>query len=497
MLKACAFTAAALVGGIIGSGSFASGATPPPATPVDNQFFDWFTTNQANYVPSPFLSDSSAGGVNAFLQSMPAGAIRAVKIEGPISTATSNLIFNNPNYHVSYVLGDFEQGASTPPKLKQLSDQIHFIDGNLNKGFKTQSFNAFIGNFGFQQLPDDQTLPPKYKNKEKNNHSYAAWSENDYFKAGLSMSMPEQYSGSASYKNPAAGDSNAPNIRSAMFVLPALRLSQTAVQQDAGTQIVPYIARFNNWNNLALDTNRDASDGYRFVPGQAIPAASGLPAVPAAKTADQMLSRRDFATDVLHYRLRGANSFVLFEPGVEGYLKDQQRSDARTGWTESHVDDIFQNSDATLLLGKDTDYAHHTNALDPNGDITIDGHQESDEQAGAMFSGVYSLTAKKMDVLLSNMDGTDHDLGIPDLIGGYAVHTTTFSLDGGSHLLVEYQLTTSGVNKGWSTTSQTVPFLSLPNGRNEIGIPEPTSLTALAIFGMLGFTPRRRKSSKA
>src|SRR5438094_812808 len=76
-------------------------ATPPPATATDDQFFDWFVNTTPSYVPSPFLSNANAGSVNAFLEQMPAGAIRAVKIEKPISLTTANLIFNNPSYHVS------------------------------------------------------------------------------------------------------------------------------------------------------------------------------------------------------------------------------------------------------------------------------------------------------------------------------------------------------------------------------------------------------------
>ena len=87
------------------------------------------------------------------------------------------------------------------------------------------------------------------------------------------------------------------------------------------------IARFNNWNNLAFDSDRNAANGYKFVPGQAIPAKNGLPGFSASQTMNQMLSRRDFAAEVAHLRLRGADSFVAFEPGVVGYDNTQKRSD--------------------------------------------------------------------------------------------------------------------------------------------------------------------------
>src|SRR5262249_32143134 len=152
-------------------------------------------------------------------------------------------------------------------------------------------------------------------------------------------------------------------------------------------------------------------NGFKFEPGKAMPAAFGYPALSAQQTKDQMLSRRDFAAQVAHYRLRGADSFVAFEPGVVGYLNDVKRADARTGFTEPHIDSIFAASDHKLLLGSsDTDYPPKSSGFkDPNGNIFIDGKEKSDEEAGAIFSGVYSLSLKRMDILISNMDDDDHD----------------------------------------------------------------------------------------
>ena len=104
----------------------ARAATPPAATVANDQFFDWFVNTTPSYVPSPFLTNNNAGSVNAFLQQMPAGAIRAVKIEKPINQATANLIFNNSSYHVSYVLGDIE-GANAAADMKNLAQQVRFV----------------------------------------------------------------------------------------------------------------------------------------------------------------------------------------------------------------------------------------------------------------------------------------------------------------------------------------------------------------------------------
>jgi hypothetical protein len=442
------------------------------------------------------LNNSSANAVNAFLQQQPSGSIRAVKILEPISNSTANLIFNNSKYHVSYVLGDLE-GPNAPQQAKTLAQQVRFING-VNNGTKTQSTNAFVGNFGFYNLANDITNPANY-NSQQGDHSFAGWGKGPFESAKLNMSMPDLYAGSPSFRNPAAGNSNAPNIRSALFTMPLLRVSQTQVNSPSSEAIVPYIARFNNWGNLSLDTDRNAANGYKFVPGQAIPAKNGLPALSASQTLNQMLSRRDFATEVLHMRLRGADSYVAFEPGVQGYFNDVKRADAKTGWTESHVNSIFAAADAKLLLGADTDYpgGPNTGSKDYNGNIIVDGVNKTDEQAGSLFSGVYSLTLKKMDVLLSNMDNVDHSLTLPPSIGGFNLLTKTFDVDAGAHLLVEYKLTTSGVNKGWSVMMQQFPFLQLPNNRNEVGIPEPTNLTLLAVAAFGAVTPRRRRRKTA
>ena len=470
----------------------ASAANPPAVTKANNQFFDWQINITPSYVPSPVLTNSQANAVNAFLMQQPPGSIRAVKILQPISNSTANLIFNNSKYHVSYVIGDIE-GNNAAQQIKTIAQQVRFVNGQ-NNGTKTQSFNAFIGNFGFQDLANDVTRPSGYSS-EKGEHSFAGWSQGDFTGAKLNMSMPDLYNGSASYRNPAAGNSSAPNIRSALFTLPLLRVSQIQVNSPTSEAIVPNIARFNNWGNLALDTDRNAANGFKFVPGQAIPAKNGLPGLSASQTANQMISRRDFATEVLHMRLRGAETYATFEPGVVNYFSDQQRTDAKTGWTESHVNSIFAAADAKLLLGKDTDYpgGPNTGDKDYNGNIIVDGHETTDEASGALFSGVYSLTLKRMDVLFSNMSGSDHALTLPPSIGGFNLLTKTFDVDAGAHLLVEYKLTTSGVNKGWSVMMQQFPFLQLPNNRNEVGIPEPTNLTLLAVAAFGAVTPRRRR----
>jgi hypothetical protein len=100
-----------------------------------------------------------------------------------------------------------------------------------------------------------------------------------------------------------------------------------------------------------------------------------------------------------------------------------------------------------------------------------------------------------MDILISNMDDDEHTLTMPPTVAGFDLKTQSFDLDGGAHLLVEYKLTTSGVNKGWSVMTKTFPFLQLPNNRDEVGIPEPTNMTWLALFAFVTVTPRRRRAT--
>jgi hypothetical protein len=471
--------------------ALAGAASPPPATEVDNQAFDWFVNNTPGYLPSPFLTDANAGSVNAFLKTLPANVPHAVKVEVPISNATANLIFNNPSYHISYVLGDLEQ-ANSQANVTNLVKQVRYV--NNNNGQLKRSGNAFIGNYGYQVIDNDITTPSNYDSK-KGTHSFSGYNRGGYNAAKLNMSMPELYGGSGSFKNPAAGNSTAPNIRSAMFTLPILRVSQVEVNNGADDRNVPYVARFNNFGNLALDTDRNSNHGYLFVPGQPIPASSGFPAVSAAKTANQMLSRRDFAAAVSHYRMRGADSYVLFEPGVIDYTQENKRRDAMAGWTEPHIQKVFDQSDYKLVLGADSDYKNHNNKKDINSELIVDGSMRKAEDTGTIFSGVYSLSLKTLDVMISNLDEQDHSITLPDSIGGYALKTKTFNVDDGSNLLIEYKLTTSGVNKGWSVALMHVPFQAIDNSRNGFGIPEPTTISLAAVTGFLLVGPRRRRTN--
>jgi len=482
--RACAAALACVVA--LGSGSALAVTNPPAPTVPNDQFFAWFVNTTGSYVSSPVLTDKSAHATSAFLEQFSSSRPLAVKVLSPISDATAQLIFNNSKYHISYVLGDLES-PNAVSELQTLTNQVKYV--NAQSGTKNISANAFIGNFGFTNIVgSDPTAPAQYQQNAKNDHSFAGWSSSDFAAAKLNLQMPELYNGSASFRNPAAGNSTAPNIRSADFILPIIRLTETAVNNPPGAQIIPWISNFNNWNNLALDSDRNPANGYKFVPGQAIPAAFGLPAVSAAATKNQMTSNRDFATQAAHYRLRGATSLDLFEQGELGSDNETVRKVARTGWTEPHIDALFKAADYKLLLGSQTG-----GSKDLNDDIIVDGKTQSDESAGAIFSGIFSLTLKKMDVLMSNMDDSNHSLTLPSQLAGFNLNTKTFEVDGGASLLVEYKLTNSGPSQGWSVSYQAAPFTSIDNNRNRVGVPEPTTMSLAAITMVFGVSRRRRR----
>src|SRR5205085_11678023 len=75
------------------------------------------------------------------------------------------------------------------------------------------------------------------------------YSTTDFRASGLNMANEQLYPGDSSFRNPIAGNSTAPNIRSALFTLPIQRDSIVSQNIGAGQLHTPYIARFNNYTN--------------------------------------------------------------------------------------------------------------------------------------------------------------------------------------------------------------------------------------------------------
>src|SRR5205814_9456574 len=127
------------------------------------------------------------------------------------------------------------------------------------------------------------------------------------------------------------------------------------------------------------------------------------------------------------------------ETGVVGKTQTQEQDQAREGWLEPHINARMSAADHVILI-KDGPSGAGDPSLGDNSSIVVDGTTESIEQAGAMWSGVYSISQGKLDMLLSNMDGSQHKITLPGAAGGYALATKDFTLNPGSHMLVEYSL---------------------------------------------------------
>ena len=463
-------------------GKAASGDPTGASVKVNNQFFDYFVPAQPappSYIPSPSLTNANAAAVNTFLAGLPAGSVLAVKVEAPINSTTANLIFNNPNYQVGYVLGDLE-GVNAASNAAALVNQVRFVNGTSTQ---TTSYNAYVGNFGFAPLPNDPTRPANY-GSQFGQHSFSGFSGNQYNSAGLNMANVELYPGSPSFRNPIAGNSSAPNIRSALFTLPVLRASYVTKNLDSNHAHIPWITNFNNWGNTAFHTPNSPSN------------TQGFPFFWANPTQDQLLSRQDVATLVAHYRLRGADSFALMSSGNTAVTNSELRADAEIGWTQPAIDAILQASDGTTLLEGQVTYPQGG----PFGSMSLiisDGQVLDVEAAGAILSGAYSEDLGKLAILISNLDGDEHVITVPEKIAGYALETKDFTLAGGTHWLVEYSLNVNGNKKGWAVAAQHVPFTAISNSRHGFGIPEPGTLSLLVVGAILGVNRRNRPERAA
>ena len=516
---------------------------PPPPPTIPNpvkvngsQFFSWYriagNTNYpvtpypagaatGTYVGVPFLTDANAAAVNAYLTGLAPGAIRAVKVENPgISNATASLIFNNTNYNVSYVFGDIET-ATTWADAQKLAKQVRLINpsGSLFSSSNwSKSFKGFVGNFGFSASPDNKQAPTYYEAKFKPKHSYSGYQFDDATSAFLTMSNEEIYPGSPSMRNKAAPDTaygggTIPNIRGNLFVLPLWRAADATNKiQSLGSlsqfaNHVPWTGNFNNWGNPALDTDRNPANGYLFVPGAAMPAATingvNYPAMTAAQTTDQNLSRRDSASLALHLRLRGVDSFHLLDSGIVGVSKSDMEQDFASGWLgEANVNSIFAQSDKRMLVGMESiPTSYNPGGTYDGGYVIWAGPTTSTivsstvEKAAAVFSGTYSLTLGKLEVIITNENNAAQWIRLPSTIGGYALAVKDFTVGAGDSWMVSYSLTGSGKSKGWTVAAQHVPFTAIENARHHFGIPEPGTLSLLAVAGVFGLNRRKRQAS--
>jgi len=385
-----------------------------------------------------------------------------------------------------------------------LADQV--VASNTSKG-------AYVGNFNFYPNASADVSRPGVFTTAAN--SFQVRPTDDGFSTargnfngtqGKQIAAPALYPGAPDYKNPAAGNSSAPNIRSALFTLPIMRetyatnglLGRTgsptggaAAYNTAftgysnGAQNVPFVTRFNNWGNSALDSDGNPNNGYSFVQNAATPSNG------------QLLSRGDFQSMILHYRLRGADSVNLFNlatGSVVGYAPGQEQSDVKAGFAASGT----PNGAAVngIFSRKNYAFANLSNVIGDQGADTGDTAPRSTEVAGAVWSGVFdrSGTTRKLAVLISNLSAVQKTIDLPNDIGGFKTNVSGGSDDvivaAGTHRLLTFTLSSSK----WVLDASGNQQVFLDNNRNGIGIPEPTTLSLMGV-GVLGLLARRRRTA--
>ncbi len=449
-------------------------------------FFDWDTNTSpgTNFQVSPWLSDNPATiatAVAALNNAKNLGRPLAVKVSSPLTSAAAKKVFND--FAIQYVFADFED-ADSITQTKAISTIV------LNS---TKSKAAFVGNFNvYPNSGNDTTRPAVVSGAAKSfsaqnlpqNGQYSAIRASNANGATNRMANESLYPGSPDFRNPAQGDSNAPNIRSALFTLPIIRAGFTTEQLAAGFPAaqhkhIPWVSRFNNWGNSALDTDGNAGNGFQFVQNAANPANGQLP------------SRGDFQAQIMHYRLRGVTSVNLFEASVssvQGYSRQTARNDVISGWSNSSVvNGIFSR--------KNFAFANLGSVIGVSGSISAGS--STSEQTGAIWSGVYDKggTNRKLAILISNLSASQYEVDLPNSIGGFKTNSglpepdeDDYIVSAGTHRLLAFTLK-SGV---WKLDSNTLVFTD--SNRNGVGIPEPTTLSLMGI-GAAGLLFRRRRQA--
>jgi len=287
----------------------------------------------------------------------------------------------------------------------------------------------------------------------------------------LPMLNPSLYPCSPGFGDPASG---AVNTRTGLFMAPIRKLTGIEANNTSNLLVVPWATRFNNWGNDALDTDHNPANGYHFV------------------TPDQLPNRDDFAAQLLHYRLRGADSVHLFQPGVQTdndgtpYTMAEMREDLIRGWFYygNGVQNLF-NDPATHVSTLTTNVKVQTQRSD--GTYT-DPSVQPMEQAGVIYSAVNNNNTLGM--LLSNMDTNYHIVNFADTFGPGTLNMD-IGLAPGIHLFVRFALN----NGHWQAFDYSA-MNNNNNARSGVGIPEPGTFSLMAGAGALVLLRRRRRQAR-
>lgn len=444
-----------------------------------DQFFDWLyeapDATQVNYVPAPTLSDQTVAQVTQYLtqqQALHPTQPLAVKVRAgtTLSQSTINAIYGT--YKIAYTFADYE-GANADTQAKALVNQIR---GSAVTGPLFQANQAFVGNYAIAPIPGDPTAPAGSTYTSGNSTSEPYFTSPQFANTGLNMVNEVLYPGDASFRNPVSGTN--PNIRSALFTLPILRMANVQSNLGMVPQHIPYISRFNNSDNPTLQNSTFNGQGALDTT-KAGSTINGLP------VAGQLLSRDDFQALVLHYRMRGANGYHLLDPGVVGYTETQEQSDALAGWNLPAVAAVMNNPTSP---GR---------AVPAASSVTLDGAAVStpSDQAGVIWSAVTNDSqvtgTPELAVLVSNLSAAAHTVTFATSINGKVLNYTTSSLAAGSHTLLRFTRTAGSVF--WTALDSSDVFND-PTlaSRDGVGIPEPASLSLLGL-GAMGVLMRRSR----
>jgi len=419
----------------------------------------------SGYIPAPFVSTGNVtpAAISTLTANQAAfpGKV-AVKIVGttPLTPADNAALFNNPNFQVNYAFMDYEVGRA-PGAPSTESDTAIATAQAAAIHSQPKGATTIVGNY--RMFPGNGDT----------SGVGAGPSVAQYIASGMNMANEDLYPGAPTYKNPGSlgGTSTSPNIRSSLFVLPINRAtfvtSSLPVNPTTGIadQHIPYVNRFNNSGNPALDSDGNPSNGYRF----------------DNPTGNQMLSRGDFSAMVAHYRARGVDGVHLLDGGVVNYSQSDFETDAKAGFQFAPFASIFAGSNPKLAT------------LDTSS--KVNGVVATNESTGVVFSGVYSLTQNdarlagssgKLALLVSNLSATPATLEFVSKIGGKNVAGAPYAINAGEHKLLEF----AGTGLQWTLVNQALVFTDAD--RSGVGVPEPVAMGGAGIFALTMLFRRRR-----